>query len=192
MITEQEQNIDFESTLDRLFAPSAFFDKNEIEACFLHYGYVSVLQALAQKYPRLNSAALDYFYRKLQTPKYNRCGQIKTIAMLYNNMRLGGTERVMSLQMKMFTDMGLRIVLLNDTPSGDKEYKIPNSVRRIMIPPLDARAERVRALVEILKQESVDLLYIHAPQSYFFDILSCRLGVGIPCICHFHFNFSFN
>ena len=188
---QQQEISELEIAVDQLFAPSEVPTYNDWDQCYTRYGVLPVLRFLAGTHPDLSTSALNFFYRKLQSPEYNPSRPIKTIAMLYRNMRLGGTERIMVLQMKMFTEMGLKVVLITDIPPDDNEYSVPPSVQRIMIPEEKDRLNRITALAEVLKKESVDLLYLHGVQTSFFDILTCRFGVGIPCICHFHFNFSF-
>ncbi|MBQ2982162.1 MAG: glycosyltransferase [Lachnospiraceae bacterium] len=58
---------------------------------------------------------------------------IKTIGIFYHRYRNGGVERVISLLIPVYIEMGYRIVLITEEEPNSEDYDLPKEVERITI-----------------------------------------------------------
>lgn len=116
-------------------------------------------------------------------PKNNK-KKVKTIALYYYKMKNGGVERVISLLIPLFIELGYKCILITDEKDCKEDYQIPICVRRYVIyPTSDIVAsripyfERAKQLVGILKSEQVDAVCYQAASSpiLLYDLLLVKL-----------------
>ncbi len=128
---------------------------------------------------------LPDFLPPLDPPK-----EIKTIGILARAFcRLGGVERVLSMQIPMFHQMGLNIVLFNDLPfEPDRTFPIPEYVDVMVLPATDDHQERGEFLINTIKEKQIDLILYPwiSTTNFLFDLLICRGICNIPFITHYH------
>jgi glycosyltransferase involved in cell wall biosynthesis len=135
------------------------------------------------------------FFKNLSKKKnifQNKKSEIKNIAFYYWRMNNGGTERVTSLQIKLFCDMGYNVILITDVEEDPLlDYNYGNNVIRYVIPKRMMDNEdyvpRGRALADILKSENIDLFITNQwyEISSVWDTLVSK-SLGIPVILGWH------
>lgn len=122
----------------------------------------------------------------------------KNIAIYYYRMGHGGVERVISLLIPLYLEMGYRVILITEEKADCDDYDVPKCVSRYIIPKIgvsvDGKASnknRVHELQVILQKENIDTLCYHAATSpgLFYDLLISKL-LGIKFILSKHELFS--
>lgn len=93
----------------------------------------------------------------------------KNIAVYYHRMGGGGVERVISLLIPLYIEMGYRVVLITDEKRNGDDYEIPTGVTRYVIPEFDLVVRRKTSyrnraceLQKIFKKENIDTFCYHA------------------------------
>lgn len=111
---------------------------------------------------------------------------VKTVGILYHRYFDGGVERVISLQIPMFLNLGYRIVLFTEEIDEDIEYPLPAGVHRVLLPRY-YEAQRANALANSLQTEHIDVLLNHEASSedVLWDILLTKL-LHVPVVITFH------
>lgn len=111
--------------------------------------------------------------------------QNKKVAFYYCRFGKGGVERVISHLIPLFIKGGMEVILITDTFPQEEDYKLPEGVRRYVIPSerevIEKRIplkEREQELERILRQEQVECLCYQAASSelLLYDLLMARLN----------------
>lgn len=113
--------------------------------------------------------------------------EIKTIGLFYHRYRNGGVERVMSLRMPMFQEMGYKVVLITEEDPTNDDYYIPNGVDRYTIcdtwKVVDGNIsyeKRVEQFVDIIERSNIDVMVYEAlmsPLAYWDIVTINKCGV---------------
>lgn len=110
----------------------------------------------------------------------------RTVGIFYHRYYNGGVERVISLQIPLFRQLGYRIVLFTEQCLPEKEYPLPPDVIRCQLPPSYTQ-QRGEILLKALQEYEVDVFCHHATSSalILFDLLLLRF-VRVPTVilCH--------
>lgn len=153
-------------------------------------GAEKVIAAIARNFWFERKAAADAVYGAKTLER--RPGRIRTIAMYYHWMTVGGLERVMSTLSYMWTKMGYRIVLITDTEPTENDFPIAPGIKRVVIKDFrtcDAEnyIERARELAGALRENEVDLVDYNAWVSpmMLWDLLLIK-SMGIAFNYHTH------
>ena len=112
--------------------------------------------------------------------------KIKTIGIFYHRVYDGGVERVISLQIPQFLEMGFEVVLFTEEINEELEYALPGFIDRVLIPS-SFKHGRATELRKYLKHHNVDLFIHHAAYSnnFFFDeIITKSLGIHFCVVNH--------
>lgn len=106
--------------------------------------------------------------------------KVKTIGIVYAKMYDGGVEKVISLLIPAYIKMGYSVVLILNKTNPEKEYPIPSSVKKIIVP-CDFSQGRAFALNRALVENSVDVVVHHGASSrrLLYDIIVTK-SLGIP------------
>ena len=88
---------------------------------------------------------------------------IKTVALYYNRLGIGGAERVARELMLLWNSMGYKVLFFADEEPNQGDYPLPDDIRRIVLPAAAAvtretYAKRASALQDALISHKVDLL----------------------------------
>ncbi len=113
----------------------------------------------------------------------------RNIAVYYYRLGRGGVERVISLLIPLYIEMGYRVILITEEKENSNDYQIPAYVKRYTVPKFnlilsgkESYANRAHALRTILEKESIDTLCYHAATApgLFYDLLVAkRLGIKV-------------
>lgn len=94
-------------------------------------------------------------------------GNLKSIAVFFHALGIGGGERVTRSLIQTWIDMGYRVTLLTDVPASDTEFvtKLPEEVEHVVLPDsetLEASCypKRCDALLDVLVRRQVDTLVL--------------------------------
>ena len=122
--------------------------------------------------------------------------EIKTIAAYYFRIQNGGVQRVLCAPCELWVRMGYKVIVLTDEPADERDYTLPDSVKRIVIPDCWAYGEshyqeRAAALQRILREHQVDAVVYHAWASnlMLWDEMTIKLA-GVWFIGHCHSIFT--
>jgi glycosyltransferase involved in cell wall biosynthesis len=117
--------------------------------------------------------------------------RVNTIAVYYPKMNNGGTERVTAIQIRAWTRLDYRVVLITDLPKDElKDYEYGH-VQRFIVPPKMMENEdyrpRGRALAEILTEQKADVFVTNLwdETSTVWDVLVAK-SLGIPVVVGWH------
>jgi len=147
-----------------------------------------------------NVCSKHYFERKriaekisgadILTPKKSE--EIKTVGIFYYRLTWGGVQRVISILIPMYLEMGYKVVLFTDEYFKEKEYELPANVKRVVLPPsLTLKKDEYHQRAEIFQKEllnnEIDVLLYHASSSpkLIFDMMLIKM-LGIPVILSVH------
>ena len=118
--------------------------------------------------------------------------KIKTIGIYYHFYGQGGVERVLSLLIPMYRNLGYNVVLFTDEYRPGDEYDLPKDVKRIILPSalsLSHEKYNIRAteFVAELKKHQVDIVCYHAASSpmLLFDLILIKMQ-KIPVVLSMH------
>lgn len=110
----------------------------------------------------------------------------RTVGIFYHRYYNGGLERVISLHIPLFRQLGYRIVLFTEQYLPDKEYPLPPDVIRCQLAPSYTQ-QRGEILLKALQEYEVDVFCHHATSSalILFDLLLLRFAhVPTVILCH--------
>lgn len=122
--------------------------------------------------------------------------KISKIGVFYHRMHNGGVERVISLLIPVWIELGYSVVLFTDEEPTGIDFPLPVCVDRVVLPtslcilPGDA-PERISALRKGILSFDIDLFIHNASSSpmLLYDLLAIKT-VGIPTIVSSHECFS--
>lgn len=121
---------------------------------------------------------------------------VRTVGVFYYRACNGGAEQVLCHLIRLWCAAGYRVVLLTDFPADPKDYPLPESVRRYVLPDTfalteESRIARYDQLQKILKAEQVDAFVHHAwlSRNMLWDLLAVKT-LGIPFVIYTHGVFS--
>ncbi|MDE6433958.1 MAG: glycosyltransferase [Lachnospiraceae bacterium] len=117
--------------------------------------------------------------------------KVKTIGIFYYRYSIGGVQRVISLLIPMFLQMGYKVVFFVEEVA-DIEYEIPEGVERVVLPPsyLILKVDYIKRAVvlqRMLEEYKIDLMVYNAASStkLLFEIIIMKL-LNIPMILVVH------
>lgn len=123
--------------------------------------------------------------------------KINTIGVFYFRIENGGAQRVVAQLIKLWVEMGYKVVLFTDLDATERDYWIPECVHRIILPKSDDRTrdnyyERAQILKDSLEKYNIDLMVYHAWLNgiLLWDMLIAKLS-GVPVVIHTHSIFSY-
>lgn len=113
---------------------------------------------------------------------------VNTIGIYYHRMTPGGVQRVISLLIPLYREIGYRVILFTDE-KNQGEYELPEWVVRVVLPsalllPYDRYEERAVLFRRMLEEHEVDVMLYHGAESRFllYDMLLVK-ALGLPfCI----------
>lgn len=122
--------------------------------------------------------------------------EVRTIAIFFHSLSIGGGERVTRDLAKLWAQMGYRVIVLTNTEPQQDDYELPPSITRLTLPTYVGITAtnyqtRCEALQRILQDNAVDLLVFAQwfSDCIAFDILSSRM-LGIPTLLYIQSSFS--
>ena len=117
---------------------------------------------------------------------------IKTLGIYYHRMGKGGVQRVISLLLPLYLQMGYKVVLFTDEYEPETEYEIPEAVKRIILPSAltisyadyNVRAEE---FTKAMAEYQIDVMLYQASECRMlaYDMLLVK-GMGIPFCVSIH------
>lgn len=118
--------------------------------------------------------------------------EIHTIGVFYHRMSIGGVQRVISILIPIYLELGYTVVLFTDEIDEENEYAIPDEVKRILLPSslrMKPAEYETRALEfeKYLKQYNIDVMCYQAASSpkLLFDVMLMKMN-NIPVIATSH------
>ncbi len=124
--------------------------------------------------------------------QFEKKHDVKTIGIFYHRYTPGGVQRVISLLIPLYMEMGYKVVLFTDEFSEENEYALPDGVSRIVLPSsLKIKKKeyhkRAEAFLTAIREHNVDVLCYQAAssQKLLFDMLLLKL-YQIPVILTVH------
>jgi glycosyltransferase involved in cell wall biosynthesis len=121
---------------------------------------------------------------------------VRVIGTYYHRYANGGVQRVLSILIRLWVDMGYKVVLLTDLPPSPDDYELPEGVQRVVLTSsLDIKAKaygsRARDLDRAIREHGIDVVVYHAWVSpvLVWDLLLCK-SAGVAFITHCHSVFS--
>jgi glycosyltransferase involved in cell wall biosynthesis len=127
-----------------------------------------------------------------QSIKCTKKETIKTVGIFYHRYALGGVQRVISLLIPIYMEMGYQIVLFTDELSEENEYELPEGVIRVVLPSsLVIKKEeyiiRAKEFEKYIKEYHIDIMCYQAASSakLLYDMLLLKLN-NIPVVCTVH------
>lgn len=158
------------------------------------WGIETIVAALAEAYA-MNRTTLISRIEGAKCLAIRKQG-IKTIGIYYHRMGKGGVQRVISLLLPLYLELGYQVVLLTDEYDPENEYEIPKQVKRIVLtsaltiqyPDYGIRAKE---LVEAIESNNIDVMLYQAAEcrTLVYDMLLTK-GLGLPFCVSIHGLFS--
>lgn len=84
-----------------------------------------------------------------------------SIATFYTRAYNGGIERVQAELIKIWLDMGFRVVLITEEGKTPLDYPYPNNVKRFVIPHSGEMTQRLKAIQRIILEERISVYVNH-------------------------------
>lgn len=160
------------------------------------WGIVPVMSSMVKMFYWQQSSLAERVLRSksLQT----RRRPVKNVGVFYHRIRSGGVERVLSLLIRCWTDLGYSVVLFTDEVPSEEDYSLPEGTKRVVLPSLreqhdDAFERRGRVLCSAVQENDLDV-FVHnsgSSEGLLYDVLSVKaLGVPVVISCHEFFSGS--
>ena len=158
------------------------------------WGIEDAVAGLAEAYA-MNRATLISRIEKAECLTIHK-ETIKTLGIYYHRIGKGGVQRVLSLLMPLYLELGYEIVLFTDEYEPESEYEIPKQVKRIVLtsaltinyPEYGIRAKELLAAIQTYH---IDAMLYHAAEcrTLAYDMLLTK-GMGLPFCVSVHGLFS--
>lgn len=123
---------------------------------------------------------------------------VKTIGIYYYHFTIGGVQRVISLLIPLFVNMGYRVVFITDKEVSEKDIVSSIDIERVTIfdyQKTDRNNYNVRLeqWEKIIHQYNIDILFYHAWTSplLLWDMLFMKLN-NVSVVIHTHSVFSYS
>jgi len=120
----------------------------------------------------------------------------RVIGTYYHRYENGGAERVLSILIQMWLDLGYKVVLFTDDPPSPNDYDLPRGVHRVVLPSFfevdsDSYVYRARELEWAIQEQGIDVMVYHAwvSKMLLWDLLVCK-AAGVSFVTHCHNVFS--
>ena len=120
----------------------------------------------------------------------------RVVGTYYHRISNGGTQRILSILIQLWVDLGYEVVLFTDVPACDDDYDVPEGVHRVVLPSffeITPRnyVERARELEKAIHAYGIDVMVYHAWVSrlLLWDLLVCKTA-GAAFVSHCHSAFS--
>jgi glycosyltransferase involved in cell wall biosynthesis len=116
--------------------------------------------------------------------------KLKTICSYYHNLYCGGTQRVITVLARIWTDMGYQVIVMTDQPSSSQDYPLSAGVKRLVFPSGSIQT-RAQIWEEIITRENIDVVICNDWNSstYATDLM-CIKGTGARFVAILHHCFS--
>ncbi len=119
-------------------------------------------------------------------------GEVRVVGTYYHRYANGGVQRVISMLIQLWLDLGYEVVLFTDLPPSEHDYHLPEGVQRVVLPSsFDVKKKtyihRARAIATAMAEYGIDVMVYHAWVStmLLWDLLVYKaLGVGLVVHCH--------
>lgn len=119
---------------------------------------------------------------------------IKTVALYYSRYTVGGTEKVMSLLMPMYLEMGYNVVLITEEQPSENDFPMPEKAKRVILAKEDASGyeKRLNSWENIVTENNIDIIVYNAWGSnrLIWDLLYLK-GKGVSVVSLTHSVFSY-
>ena len=123
--------------------------------------------------------------------------RVRTIGTYYHRIGNGGAERILSILIRLWQELGYKVVLFTDDPPSRDDYDLPDGVQRVVLPSFftiepGTYLERARALEHTIKEHDIDVMVYHAWVSpiLLWDLMVCK-AAGVAFVSHCHSVFSY-
>lgn len=170
-------------------------DKPEgLKSMYDAWGVNNIISQLAKRFWSSRTELASYVGKIPIKPLEER--NIKTIAIYYYCYSVGGVERVLSLLMPKFIEMGYKVVFITDKQPSENDFILPEGVERCVIFDKDLVTAdnyhlRADAWEKIIKKHNIDMVMYSFWRShlYLFDVMLLK-GMDLPVIVQAHGVFS--
>ena len=170
-------------------------DKSKaLKMLFNYWGVKEITSIFAKRFWNRRTEIADMIGEMPITPIDKR--EIKTIAFYYYCYSIGGVERVLSLLMPKFVEMGYRVVLLTDKEPSENDFVLLEGVERFVLFDKDVVtgdnfSNRADSWNEAIKKYNIDMVLYCFWRShlYLYDVMYLK-GMDIPVILQAHGVFS--
>lgn len=163
-----------------------------LEVLYKHWGEKEIVSLMYNKYDKeREDVAL-----KIGSLSAKKLADktVKTVAFYYSRYSVGGTERVMSLLMPMFVEMGYSVVLITEEQPTENDFPLHKNVKRVYIESADSKnfAKRLDSWETVVEENSIDLILYNAWGSVklLWDLLYLK-AKGVSVVVHAHSVFSY-
>ena len=118
--------------------------------------------------------------------------KVQTIGVFYWRMYNGGVEKVLASCLKIWNEMGYRVVLYTDQEPSELDYEYPEVVKRVVIPPINSFKSRLSVLEKSIVEEKIDVFINNAwmPETVLWELILIK-SYEIPYILYTHGDFTF-
>jgi len=163
-----------------------------LNVMYKHWGEKEIVSLMYNKYDKERediALKIDSLSEKKLADK-----TVKTVAFYYSRYSVGGTERVMSLLMPMFVEMGYSVVLITEEQPTENDFPLHKDVKRVYIESADSKnfAKRLDSWETVVEENSIDLIFYNAWGSVklLWDLLYLK-AKDVSVVVHAHSVFSY-
>lgn len=153
-----------------------------------YWGVTDIVAGLANAYSTGRAKLISRIYGAECLTARKRT--IKTLGIYYHRMGKGGVQRVISLLLPLYLEMGYQVVLFTDEYEPEVEYEIPPQVKRIVLSSALTISYadygvRAKEITKAMVEYKIDVMLYQASEcrTLVYDMLLVK-GMGIPfCVC---------
>jgi glycosyltransferase involved in cell wall biosynthesis len=160
------------------------------------WGAVPVVSALARLFWEKEDDILQRIAPENAPAWRNAPRPVKHLAVYYVSYANGGVERVLSILLPLWMEMGYRVTFVTDEPPCAQDHPLPAGVERVVLPHKDAAeadnyAPRAEAWQRLIERYEIDTVVYHAWNSptLLWDTCVAK-GLGCNFILESHGAFS--
>ena len=159
------------------------------------FGCANVISELASSYWSEQRRIVERI--SLTGSSLSPFSNVHTIAVYYYRLRNGGIERVISLLLPLWLELGYKIILLTEEAATDEDYPIPQNIERVLLPKVtQCRAAnyqcRANAWESIITEYQLDAIVYEAWDSAFLFWDACAIkGLGCYLVSGVHGTYTY-
>jgi glycosyltransferase involved in cell wall biosynthesis len=115
---------------------------------------------------------------------------IKTICSYCFDLSCGGIQRVITINAKLWSDMGYHVIILTDQPPALNDYPVPSAIKRVVFPTAAVQA-RTQFLEDLIVKNEIDVFVCNNwDYTHYANDLTCIKKAGTFPVTIIHHNFS--
>lgn len=170
--------------------------KDATKELFACWDYKEIVSLLAQKYWCDRDIIANKIFGMYESSNLGK--DVKCVAIYYYHFTIGGVQRVISQMVKIYRNLGYRVVLVTDKKGIGNEFDIDNDIEWVTLQSYQVTegsnySKRIRDWENIIKVHNIDMVLYHAWTSscLLWDLIVIECN-QVPVVIQTHSVFTYS